>query len=200
MSKLQMMDDKDLVGLYQKGNQDAISELVNRYQQRIHSTIFFLVRNQELAEDLFQETFIKIITSLRKNHYNEQGKFLPWALRIAHNLVIDYFRKKKLMPLQYDSDEFSVFDIMPANNRNAVDQIIHDEKISFVRGLLEKLPFEQREVVILRHYAGLSFKEISTMLKININTALGRMHYAVIKMREMVEKDNLQRIRPTNSI
>ena len=100
MAKLTVMDDKDLVRLYQNGNQEAITELVNRYKQRIFSTIYFLVKNQEMAEDLFQETFIKIITSLRKNHYSEQGKFLPWALRIAHNLVIDHFRKEKLMPLK----------------------------------------------------------------------------------------------------
>ena len=191
MSKIPMMEDKDLVRLYQNGNQEAISELVNRYKQRIHSTIFFLVKKQELAEDLFQETFIKIITSLRKNHYNEQGKFLPWALRIAHNLVIDHFRKEKLMPLQHDTEEFSVFDIMASNNRNASEQMIYDEKINYVRGLLEKLPFEQREVVILRHYAGLSFKEISKMLDININTALGRMHYAVLKLREIAKNDKV---------
>ena len=191
MSQIPMMDDKDLVRLYQNGNQEAISELVNRYKQRIHSTIFFLVKNQVLAEDLFQETFIKIINSLRKNHYNEQGKFLPWALRIAHNLVIDHFRKEKLMPLQHDTEEFSVFDIMASNNRNASEQMIYDEKINYVRGLLEKLPFEQREVVILRHYAGLSFKEISKMLDININTALGRMHYAVLKLREIAQNDKV---------
>jgi RNA polymerase sigma factor (sigma-70 family) len=191
MSQLQMMDDKDLVRLYQKGNQQAMSELVDRYKQRIHSTIFFLVRNQELTEDLFQETFIKIITSLRKNQYGEQGKFLPWALRIAHNLVIDHFRKEKLMPLQHDGEDYSVFDFMPSKSRNVVEQIIHDEKIAYVRGLLEKLPFEQREVVILRHYANLSFKEISKMLDININTALGRMHYAVLKMREIVENEKV---------
>ncbi len=187
MTKLTVMDDKDLVRLYQNGNQEAITELVNRYKQRIFSTIFFLVKKQEMAEDLFQETFIKIITSLRKNHYSEQGKFLPWALRIAHNLVIDHFRKEKLMPLQHNSEEYSVFDVIPANSRNAADQMIYDEKIATVRSLLDKLPHEQREVVILRHYAGLSFKEISKMLDININTALGRMHYAILKMREMVE-------------
>lgn len=186
MSKLSSMDDKDLVGLYQNGDQLAITELVHRYKQRIFSTIYFLVKNQELAEDLFQETFIKIISSLRKNHYSEQGKFLPWALRIAHNLVIDHFRKVKLMPMQHDTDEYSVFDVIPANNKNAVEQMIYDEKILKVRSLLEKLPFEQREVVILRHYTGLSFKEIAKMLNININTALGRMHYAILKMREMV--------------
>jgi RNA polymerase sigma factor (sigma-70 family) len=189
MSHIPLMDDKDLIGLYQKGDQQAITELVHRHKQRIFSTIFFLVKDQELAEDLFQETFIKIITSLRKKHYNEQGKFLPWALRIAHNLVIDHFRKEKLMPLQHDTEEFSMFDILPSNNRNAAEQLMYDEKIQYVRGLLEKLPYEQREVVILRHYAGLSFKEISKMLDININTALGRMHYAILKMREMVGKN-----------
>ena len=191
MYQIPMMEDKDLVRLYQNGNQEAISELINRYKQRIHSTIFFLVKKQELAEDLFQETFIKIITSLRKNHYNEQGKFLPWALRIAHNLVIDHFRKEKLMPLQHDTEEFSVFDRMSSNNKNASDQMIYDEKIRYVRNLIDRLPFEQREVVVLRHYAGLSFKEISKMLNININTALGRMHYALLKMRELAQNEKV---------
>ncbi len=192
MSKLQLMDDKVLVGLYQKGDQSAISELIRRYKQRIYSSIFFLVRNRELAEDLFQETFIKIINSLRKNHYNEQGKFLPWALRIAHNLVIDHFRKQKLMPLQHDSEEFSVFDILPQKEKNPVERIIHDEKMELVRALLDKLPKDQREVVILRHYGGLSFKEISKMLDININTALGRMHYAILKMREVMDEKKIR--------
>ena len=192
MSQIPLMDDKDLIGLYQQGNQQALTELVRRHKQRIFSTIYFLVKDQELAEDLFQETFIKIILSLRKKNYSEQGKFLPWALRIAHNLVIDHFRKEKLMPLQHDREEYSVFDILPSENRDASEQMIHNEKIQFIRGLLEKLPFEQREVVILRHYAGLSFKEISKMLNININTALGRMHYAVLKMREMVGKNSFQ--------
>lgn len=191
MIHIHLMSDKDLVRLYQKGDQRAISELVNRYKHKIHAAIFFLVRNRELAEDLFQETFIKIITSLRKNHYSEQGKFLPWALRIAHNLVIDHFRKAKLMPLQHDTEEFSVFDILPQRSRNAGEQLIHDEKMEYVRGLLDRLPYEQREVVILRHYGGLSFKEISKLLKININTALGRMHYAILKMRETVQKERI---------
>ena len=191
MANLHLMDDKDLVHLYQKGDQLAISELVSRYKQRIYSTIYFLVRNRELAEDLFQDTFIKILTSLKNKHYSEQGKFLPWALRIAHNLVIDHFRKDKLMPLQHDSDEDSVFDVLPQKGRNAAEQMIYDEKITQVRALLDQLPFEQREVVILRHYAGLSFKEISNMLEININTALGRMHYAILKMREMVQKQDI---------
>lgn len=183
-----LLDDKELVSLYQQGDQLAISQLVTRYKSRVFTSIFFLVRNREVAEDLFQETFIKIISSLRSSTYNEQGKFLPWALRIAHNLVIDHFRKEKLMPLQRDSEEFSVFDVLPGNGRNAADQLVYNEKIQFIRSLIDKLPPDQREIVILRHYTGLSFKEIAKTLNININTALGRMHYAVIKLREMVAK------------
>jgi len=186
MVKPHLMDDKDLVSLYQKGDQSAITELIRRYKQKIFTTIYFTVRDRELAEDLFQETFIKIISSLRKNHYNEQGKFLPWAMRIAHNLVIDHFRKEKLMPLQHDSDEFSVFDVLPNHERSPEERMIRDEKIALVHSLLDQLPPDQREVVIMRHYGGMSFKEISKVLDININTALGRMHYAIIKMREMV--------------
>lgn len=192
MDKPHLMDDKDLVSLYQTGDQRAITELIHRYKQRIFTSIFFLVKNRELAEDLFQETFIKIISSLRKKHYNEQGKFLPWALRIAHNLVIDHFRKEKLMPLNHDSDEFSVFDVLPQNERNPEERIIQDEKVAMVNALLDRLPADQREVVILRHYGGLSFKDISKMLDININTALGRMHYAILKMREMVNGEQIK--------
>lgn len=191
MVKLHLMEDKDLVGLYQTGDQSAITEIIRRYKQRIFTSIFFLVKDRELAEDLFQETFIKIITSLRKNHYNEQGKFLPWALRISHNLVIDHFRKEKLMPLQHDSEEFSVFDVLQHKDRNPEERIIQEEKVQMVQNLLDQLPADQREVVILRHYGGLSFKEISKMLDININTALGRMHYAILKMREMVSKEQV---------
>ncbi|MFM7218385.1 MAG: RNA polymerase sigma factor [Bacteroidota bacterium] len=188
MANHQLLEDRELVRLYQQGDQVAISHLVARYKSRIYTSIFFLVRNRELAEDLFQDAFIKIITSLKSDHYNEQGKFLPWALRIAHNLVIDHFRKEKQMPMQRDREDYSVFDVLPVHGRNASEQLIYEEKIAFVRSLIDRLPQEQREVVILRHYAGLSFKEISQQLNINLNTALGRMHYAVIKMREMVKK------------
>ena len=192
MQQTQLMSDRDLVRLYQKGKDEALNELLVRYKQKIFTSIYFLVRKHELAEDIFQETFIKIITSLREKRYNEEGKFLPWAIRIAHNLVIDHFRKDQHMPLQRDTEEYSVFDYMPHRSRNAVEEIIHEEKINMVRELIEKLPFEQREVVIMRHYGELSFKEISKILDININTALGRMHYAILKMREMVKEEKLK--------
>src|SRR5262249_7249701 len=129
MQHPQLMSDRDLVRLYQKGQEQAITELVHRYKQKIFTSIFFLVRKQELAEDLFQVTFIKIITSLREKKYNEEGKFLPWAIRIAHNLVIDYFRKEQHMLMQRDTEEFSVFDYMPHHSHNAVEEMIRDEKI-----------------------------------------------------------------------
>ncbi len=191
MHNPQSMSDRDLVRLYQKGQEEAITELIHRYKQKIFTSIFFLVRKRELAEDLFQETFIKIITSLREKRYNEEGKFLPWAIRIAHNLVIDHFRKDRHMPMQRDTEEYSVFDFMPQRSRNAVEEMIHEEKINKVRDLIEQLPFEQREVVIMRHYGELSFKEISKTLDININTALGRMHYAILKMREIVKEEKI---------
>jgi RNA polymerase sigma factor (sigma-70 family) len=191
MQHPQLMSDRDLVRLYQKGEDKALSELIDRYKQKIFTSIFFLVRKNELAEDLFQETFIKIIMSLREKKYNEEGKFLPWAIRIAHNLVIDYFRKEQHMLMQRDTEEYSVFDYMPHHSRNAAEEIIREEKIGQVRQLIEKLPYEQREVVIMRHYAELSFKEISKILDININTALGRMHYAVLKMREIIKEQKI---------
>ena len=191
MQHLNQVSDRDLVRLYQKGNNEAITELIRRYKQKIFTSIFFLVRKRELAEDLFQETFIKIITSLRDKRYNEEGKFLPWAIRIAHNHVIDHFRKEQHMPMQRDTEEYSVFDFMPHRGRNAVEEIVHQEKIAKVRQLIEHLPFEQREVVIMRHYGELSFKEISKILDININTALGRMHYAILKMRELVKEEKI---------
>jgi RNA polymerase sigma factor (sigma-70 family) len=189
MQKPHLMSDRDLVRLYQQGQQAAITEIIHRYKQKIFSSIFFLVRDRELSEDIFQDTFIKIITSVREGRYNEQGKFLPWALRIAHNLVIDHFRKEKNMPMKRDTDEYSVFDTMSCSLPNAHDSILMDEKTAMVRQLLEKIPFEQREVVIMRHYGGFSFKEISEILGININTALGRMHYALLKMRELLKTD-----------
>ena len=189
MQKPHLMSDRDLVRLYQQGQQSAITEIIHRYKQKIFSSIFFLVRDRELSEDIFQDTFIKIITSVREGRYNEQGKFLPWALRIAHNLVIDHFRKEKNMPMKRDTEEYSVFDTMSCSLPNAHESILMDEKTAMVRQLLEKIPFEQREVVIMRHYGGFSFKEISEILGININTALGRMHYALLKMRELLKTD-----------
>jgi RNA polymerase sigma factor (sigma-70 family) len=187
MNHYHLMTDQDLVRLFQNGEEQAFAELLKRHKDRIYSTIYYLVREHELAEDLFQDSFIRIITNLRSKNYNEEGKFIAWAVRLAHNLVIDYFRVKKHMRMVREEEEYSPFDVMPEQSRNAMDEMIHNEKVTMVRNLIERLPEHQREVVILRHYAGLSFKEIADTLKININTALGRMHYAVAEMKEMME-------------
>jgi RNA polymerase sigma factor (sigma-70 family) len=186
MNHYHLMTDKDLVCLFQDGEENAFAELLKRHKDRIFSTIYYLVRERELAEDLFQDSFIRIITNLREKNYNEEGKFIAWAVRVAHNRVIDYFRVQKHMRMVREEEEYSPFDVMPAESRNALEEMIHAEKIMKVRTLIERLPEHQREVVILRHYAGLSFKEISETLKVNINTCLGRMHYAVNEMKEML--------------
>lgn len=185
MNHPHLMTDQELVHAYQKGNDHALAELLVRYKERIYSVIFYLVRKRELAEDLFQDCFVKIITSLRKKNYDEQGKFLPWALCIARNIVLDYFRTQKNKIMVRETDEWSPFDIIPERDASPVDKMIEDERTAAVRMMIERLPDHQREVVILRHYGGLSFKEISKLLKININTCVGRMHYAVIELRKM---------------
>lgn len=185
MNHPHLMTDEELVHAYQKGHEHALAELLLRYKERIYSVIFYLVRNRELAEDLFQDCFVKIITSLRKKNYDEQGKFLPWAMCIARNIVLDYFRTQKNKVMIRENEEWSPFDVIPERGLNPVERIIEDEKTAAVRRMIERLPEHQREVVILRHYGGLSFKEISKLLKININTCVGRMHYAVIEMRKM---------------
>lgn len=185
MNHPHLMTDQELVHAYQKGNDGALAELLVRYKERIYSVIFYLVRRRELAEDLFQDCFVKIITSLRRKNYDEQGKFLPWALCIARNIVLDYFRTQKNKVMIRENDEWSPFDILPERSATPLEKIMEDEKTASVRLMIERLPDHQREVVILRHYGGLSFKEISKLLKININTCVGRMHYAVIEMRKM---------------
>jgi len=185
MNHPHLMTDQELVHAYQKGNDNALAELLVRYKERIYSVIFYLVRRHELAEDLFQDCFVKIITSLRRKNYDEQGKFLPWALCIARNIVLDYFRTQKNKVMIRETEEWSPFDMIAERSVSPADKMIEDEKVASVRLMIERLPDHQREVVILRHYGGLSFKEISKLLKININTCVGRMHYAVIEMRKM---------------
>ena len=183
-----LMEDKDLMSLYLRGNEHAFETLFNRHKDRIYTSIYFLVRNNTaLAEDLFQETFIKIVTVLKEKRYNEEGKFIAWALRIAHNLVIDYFRiRKNRMRMLYATDEYDPLARVPVNERNAIDEMIHQEKAEAIKNFVEKLPEHQREVIVLRHYGELSFKEISEILGVNINTVLGRAHYGIISMRSMM--------------
>jgi RNA polymerase sigma factor (sigma-70 family) len=192
MIHLQSLTDLQLVKLYQEGNDCGLEALLFRHKQKIFTSIYFLTRDRELSEDLFQETFIKIIASLRSRKYNEEGKFLSWAMMIAHNIVIDHFRMNKRMGVMVrENEDYSPFDVMPEKTLNCEQEMIRNEKHAHVRLLIEQIPFEQREVLIMRHYGEMSFKEISKILDINLNTCLGRMRYALIKMRDLLAEKKI---------
>ena len=184
--------DQNLVKQYMQGNEACLEMLINRRKNRIFTTIILIVKDSYIAEDLFQETFIKIINNLKKGKYNEEGKFLPWAMRIAHNMAIDYFRKMKRMPTITDSSGDDVFRTIKIAVENREEQIIRTEKEDMVRLAINRLPEEQRQVLILRHYGNLSFKEIAAMTDVSINTALGRMRYALTNMRKIMEHTSIQ--------
>jgi RNA polymerase sigma factor (sigma-70 family) len=184
--------DQNLVKQYVQGNEACLEMLINRHKNRIFTTIILIVKDSYIAEDLFQETFIKIINNLKKGKYNEEGKFLPWAMRIAHNMAIDYFRKMKRMPTITDSSGDDIFRTIKISVENREEQIIRTEKEDMVRLAINRLPEEQRQVLILRHYGNLSFKEIAAMTDVSINTALGRMRYALTNMRKIMEHTSIQ--------
>lgn len=189
--RLRSMNDQQLVNAYNTGNDLAFAELLSRHKEKIYTSIYLFVRNDAKAEDIFQDTFVKIIESLRRGKYSDEGKFLPWAMRIAYNLCIDNYRKGKRAPKITTSDGFDIFNVLEFAEDNAETTMIKNEARSKVRNLVEQLPEEQREVVILRHYADMSFKEISKMTNVSINTALGRMRYALINMRKMIEENQV---------
>lgn len=183
------MSDQDLIVLYGKGDEDALSELIHRHKEKLFTSIILLVRDQYLAEDIFQETFIKIIDTIRSGKYTEKGKFLPWAVRIAHNLCVDHFRRIKRTPVIRTSDNRDIFNVLSFSDPGAEQLMMTRQSHESVRKMLEMLPTEQREVIILRHYGGQSFKEIADQTGVSINTALGRMRYGLINLRKMmVEK------------
>ncbi|HEX5002895.1 MAG TPA: sigma-70 family RNA polymerase sigma factor [Bacteroidia bacterium] len=185
------LSDNELVTEFISGNESSLEILLNRHQRKIFTSILLLVRDRELAEDLFQETFIKVINTLRSGNYHEEGKFLPWVSRIAHNLVIDYFRRQKKMPMVRDTDEFSIIGNIRLTDENIEDKIVTDQIHHDVRRLIDLLPDEQREVVIMRHFADMSFKEIAEQTNVSINTSLGRMRYALINLRKLIKEREL---------
>ena len=186
MKSLINLTDQQLVHLYVDGNTDALATLVNRYKDRIYTSIYLLVKDKYMAEDLFQDVFIRIIDTLKGGRYSEEGKFLPWALRIAHNMCVDHFRKIKRSPSIKTSDDRDIFEVLNFNEPSAEIRIMEAQSHEGVRKMLGMLPEDQREVIILRHYAELSFKEIADLTKCSINTALGRMRYGLINMRRMM--------------
>lgn len=185
-----VISDQELVRRYIKGDESAFETLILRHKQRIYTYVYMMVKDEQLAEDVFQDTFIKVIRTLKSGKYNEEGKFLPWVMRIAHNLVIDYFRKSRKMPTVSgggpDSD-FDIFSVIKRSDPNVEDDLIQDKIFSDVRELVDRLPEEQREVVKMRHFMGMSFKDIADSSDVSINTALGRMRYALINLRKMIE-------------
>jgi RNA polymerase sigma factor (sigma-70 family) len=185
---MQSMDDNQLVELYTQGREEAIAELIQRHKRKVFSYIFIVVKKKELAEDIFQDTFVKVIHTLKRGQYQEEGKFLPWVLRIAHNLMIDHFRREKKMPLvktmmNQDGEAADIFSVLPLVQ--PAKSTPESESFRYrVRGMVGTLPPEQREVLMMRMYYDMSFKEIADMTQVSINTALGRMRYALLNLRK----------------
>lgn len=191
MKTLEHVSDTELIRSFQEGDTEAFEVLIYRYKDKIYSSILFFVKDNYLAEDLFQDVFIKIIDTLKNKRYTEEGKFLPWALRIAHNLCVDYFRKVKRTPAIKTSDNKDIFDVINVYEEGADQKIMQSQSHDRVRMMLELLPEEQREIIVLRHYANLSFKEIAQITNCSINTALGRMRYGLINLRKMMAEKQI---------
>ena len=196
MSIQQFVDDHELVNQYIKGDESALVSLITNHKRKIFSYIMLTVKDRALAEDIFQDTFIKVINTLKKGQYNEEGKFLPWVMRIAHNLIIDYFRRDKKMPTisggtNDEGEDFDIFSIIGTYDKTIEQEMIQGQVRKDIRKLVERLPSEQREVLMMRHYYDMSFKEISEQTNVSINTALGRMRYALINLRKMIEEKDI---------
>ena len=187
----ELISDATLVSSYIEGDEFSLEILIKRHKQRVYSFIYSKVYDRDIAEDVFQDTFIKVIRTLKRGKYNEEGKFLPWVMRIAHNLVIDHFRKNNRMPKFDNTGEFSIFSVLSDTSLNAEKALIKDQVETDVRRLIEELPDDQKEVLMMRMYQDMSFKEISERTGVSINTALGRMRYALINMRKVIEKHNI---------
>jgi RNA polymerase sigma-70 factor (ECF subfamily) len=185
------LSDSVLVTLYKNGNEDAFAQLVNKHSSRIYTTIYLIVKDTYIAEDLLQDTFIKVVDTIKSGRYNEEGKFLPWVLRIAHNLAIDYFRRAKRYPTIIMEDGSSVFNTLQFSEDSIESQRIQKETHATLREFIQQLPEPQKEVLLMRHYMQMSFQEIAEATGVSINTALGRMRYALINLRKQMTKNNI---------
>jgi RNA polymerase sigma-70 factor (ECF subfamily) len=191
MQKVSMSDER-LVLRYIDGEEAALEVLISRHQERIYSYIMMLVRDSSLANDIFQDTFFKVIRTIKSGGYNEEGKFIQWVLRIAHNLSIDHFRGKKRMPTTSGGPDFDIFEILGLEDESFEDKVMRSQILEDVKRMVENLPEDQREVVKMRMYYEMSFKDIAEETGVSINTALGRMRYALINLRKMMERKNIQ--------
>jgi len=183
----QLKSDQDLIHLYIFGDEAGLVELIRRYQSKIYTSIYLLVKDEYLAEDIFQDTFIKVINTLKAGKYNEEGKFLPWVTRIAHNLVIDHFRREKRAPMINNGDDFDIFEVLGNYDESTEDRMVREQTYKDLKALIHLLPSEQKEVLIMRHFGDMSFKEIADITDVSINTALGRMRYALNNLRKMMQ-------------
>ena len=190
MANIQLPDSL-LVHNYVEGDENALTVLINRHQSKIFGFIYSKISDRDISNDIFQDTFIKVIKTLKSKSYNEEGKFLPWVMRIAHNLIIDHFRRNKKMPMFRETEEFSIFSIMSDNTLTIENKIIQDQVEIDLRKLIEELPADQKEVLMMRMYQDMSFKEISEVTGVSINTALGRMRYALMNMRKVIDKHQI---------
>ena len=191
MKTMNSLSDQHLIHLYVEGDSDALSILVERHKDKIFTSIYLLVKDKFLAEDLFQDCFIKAIDTINAGRYNEEGKFLPWMIRIAHNLCIDYFRKVKRSPSIKTSDDHDIFESLNFSDPGADEKMIQGQSYERVRKMLDMLPEDQKEVIIMRHFADLSFKEISNITGTSINTSLGRMRYGLINLRKLIAEKQI---------
>jgi len=192
MVEIKQLDDHTLVQKFVDGEYECLEILINRHKNRIYTYIFMIVKNHAVAEDIFQDTFIKVIQSLKKGRYTENGKFVSWAIRIAHNLIIDHFRKEKhLSTVSNDESEVDIFNSPKFSDMNIEDNLVSEQIFREVRHLIDELPDDQRQVVIMRHYLGFSFREIAEHSGVSINTALGRMRYALINLRKLIDERQL---------
>lgn len=189
---VQKISDQELIHLYLKGNEACLETLIKRHQRSVFTAIYLMVKNRALAEDIFQESFIKIVNTLRNGNYNEEGKFGPWAIRIGRNLAIDYLRKIKRDVTITDSEGNDIFSYLKIAEESREDIIIQHQTEHNLRELVKRLPEEQKEVLIMRHWGDMSFKEIADTTGVSINTALGRMRYALNNLRKMIEKQQVK--------
>lgn len=187
----QKISDSILVTRFINGDERALEIIINRYKTRIYSFIYSKVLDKDITEDVFQDTFIKVINTLKKGSYRDENKFLPWVMRIAHNLVIDHFRKTKKMAKFSNTDDFDIFSVLKDEELNAENQLVKEQVYDNIRNIIEELPNDQKEVLLMRMYKDMSFKEIALTTDVSINTALGRMRYALINMRKLIEKHDI---------
>ena len=185
------LPDASLVKEYVAGNEDALAKLIKRHESKIYGFIYSKIPDRDITNDIFQDTFIKVIKTLKSNSYNEEGKFLPWVMRISHNLVVDHYRKTKKMPMFRETEEFSIFSIMCDDSMTIENKIISEQVEMDLKKLIEELPADQKEVLVMRMYQDMSFKEISESTGVSINTALGRMRYALMNLRKVIDKHQI---------